>query len=866
MYDVFLERQRRKYFGSPAARMKLWSMIAYGAFIGLIVIILCIGLLFAWYAKDLPRPDKVQRSTGLSTVIVDRNGQRLYDIFQEADRIPAKWEEIPQYLKDATVAVEDKEFYKHQGLSSTGILRGMLACIFLRRCQGGSTLTQQLVKNVLLSQERTLPRKMKEAVLAIQIERKYSKNDILLMYLNEAPYGGTAVGVKSAAQNYFNKDVKNLTLVESAVLAGFPQAPSFYSPFTGEAKAYIVRATHVLRRMREDGYITPIQEAAAVKQLDTLQFSEGNGALRAPHFVAYIKQLLIDKFGEKAVTAGGMKVTTTLDWTLQEKAQDIVKEEVDKIIKLKASNGAAVVVDPRSGEILAMVGSKDYAATDSSGFKFNVVTQGLRQPGSSIKPVLYAAALAKGYSASLELMDVDTKYPSGDPSKPEYNPKNYDGKFRGPVQMRYALANSINTIAVKTTALVGTRDVLKMAFDIGLPTLEPTSDNLKRLGLSMALGGGEVYMLDMARAYSVFATEGNRMDPVALLKVEDAKGKVVYEYKPTPPHPVLDPGVAFIMSSMLSDNDARKDVFGLKSYLYIPGYTVAVKTGTTDDKRDNWTAGYTKSRVVVAWVGNNDNSPMSPTLASGVTGAAPIWNRIIREAIKDLPDAPFDKPDNVIEVEIDAFGGGLPRDGYPTRKEFFVKGTEPTSQAAIYQSLKISRKDSNKLANAIEIATGDYDEKSYVVFREEDPVSSDGKNRWQEAIDAWIAGQGDGKYKPPTETYRGSNQVVLTIKRPSDQAQIEGNYVTVEAEALSMNDIDKIEIFLDGEKIREKSDKNIAENISIKDGIHTIKVKAIDKSGTSTEKEIHVGVNQPYATPTSVPSATATPVVPAPTL
>ncbi len=852
MYEMYLERQRRKYFGTATARMKFWSMLAYGAFIALIVILLLIGLLFAWYAKDLPRPDKVQRSTGLSTVIIDRNGQRLYDIFQEADRIPAEWGDLPQYLKDATVAVEDKDFYKHQGLSTTGILRGMIACVALRRCQGGSTLTQQLVKNALLSQERTLPRKMKEAVLATQIERKYSKNEILLMYLNEAPYGGTAVGVKAASQNYFNKDVKNLSLVESVVLAGLPQSPSYYSPFTGEEKAYVPRATHVLRRMREDGYITPVQEADARKQLDAVKFAEGGESLRAPHFVAYVKELLIKRFGEKAVNAGGMKVTTTIDWTLQEKAQLAVKEEVAKAKNLKVSNGAAVVLDPKTGEILAMVGSKDYSATDSSGFKFNVVTQALRQPGSSIKPILYAAALAKGYTAAQALMDVDTKYPSGDAAKPDYNPKNYDGKFRGLTQMRFALANSINTIAVKTTALVGTREVLKIAYDMGLTTLEPTNDNLKRLGLSMALGGGEVHMLDLASAFGVFAAEGQRSEPVAILKVQDAKGKVLYEYKPTSGKSVLDSGVAYIMSSMLSDNEARKDVFGLKSYLYIAGKTVAAKTGTTDDKRDNWTAGYTKSRVVVAWVGNNDNSPMSQTLASGVTGAAPIWNRIMREAIKDLPDESFDRPSNVIELEIDAMGGGLPKDGYPTRKEYFVKGTEPTTQAQIYQSLKISRKDSNKLASNVEIATGDYDEKSFIVLHEDDPVSSDGKNRWQEGIDAWIASQGDNKYKAPRETYQGSSdQIVLSVKSPSDKSQINSSNVSVEAEAISNNDIEKIEIFVDGTRVRETSNKTISENIAVNDGQHTIKIKATDKKGATSERDIQVSINQPF--PTSTP-------------
>lgn len=855
MYDLFTDRQRRKLFGTRISRMRLWSLVAYGGFLGFVILILLTGVMFAWYAKDLPRPDKVQRREGLSTIVLDRNGEKLYDIFEEANRIPAKWDEVPQYLKDATVAIEDKDFYRHQGLSTTGIMRGLLACVFLRRCQGGSTLTQQLVKNVLLSQERTLPRKMKEAVLAIQIERKYSKNDILLMYLNEAPYGGTAVGVKAASEHYFDKDVKNVTLVESAVLAGFPQSPSFYSPFTGEEGAYKGRAQNVLRRMREDGFITPAQEAEARKQLESIQFAAGDVELRAPHFVAYIKELLIDRFGEKTVNAGGLTVTTTLDWKLQEQAQLAVKEEVEKAKKLKVSNGAAVVLDPRNGEILAMVGSKDYTATDSSGLKFNVVTQGLRQPGSALKPVIYAAALTRGYSASTMLMDVETKYPSGDSAKPDYNPKNYDNKYRGAIELRFALANSINTIAVKVAALTGVKDVLRLGHAMGLTTWEPTDEKVRHVGLSLPLGEAEVYMLDMAVAYSALAHEGMRPEPVAMLKVVDSSGKTLYEYKPTSPRAELEPDVAFIVSSILSDNDARKEIFGTRSHLVIPGKTVAAKTGTTDDKRDNWTAGYTKSRVVVTWVGNNDNSPMHPSLASGVTGAAPIWNRIMRAALEGLPDEPFERPEGVVEMDIDAFGGGLPVEGQPTRKEFFVRGTEPTGPASIYQKLKISRKDSNKLANSVEVATGDYDEKLFIVIREDDPVSSDGKNRWQEGIDGWIAGQ-DSKFKPPTETYSGgSEQVVLSVKKPGDNERINNNTVEVSAEAISTADIERIEIFLDGTKVKEKSnEKSISETISVNNGSHTIKVKAIDKRGASAERELHVGINEDYQSPTPTPT------------
>lgn len=861
MLDLFNRRQMARRFGiGRQSNLRTLSTIAVSVFIGVLGLVLFTGLLFAWYAKDLPRPDKVKRSEGLSTVILDRNGENLYDIFEDENRIPVKWEDIPQYLKDGTVAVEDKDFYRHQGLSSSGILRAFVNIFVFRNFQGGSTLTQQLVKNVLLTQERTLPRKIKEAILAIQIERKYKKDEILQMYLNEAPYGGTAVGVESASQYYFGIPAKELGLTESALLAGLPQAPSRYSPFGVDPKAHVWRTQQVLRRMREDGYISAIAETEARKQLDTMKFNEDHSNLRAPHFVAYVKEQLIEKFGSKMVEGGGLRVTTTLDWKLQQKAQEIVADEVKTAKALKVSNGSAVVIDPKTGEILAMVGSKDYTATDASGFKFNVATQGLRQPGSALKPITYAAAFKKGYTAATLLMDVDTKYPSGDPVKPEYNPKNYDDKFRGPMQLRYSLGNSINTIAVKVSALVGVHDILRTAFDMGITSLEPTEANNRRIGLSLTLGGGEVRLLDLTSAFGVFAAGGLRQEPVSLLKVEDAKRKILYEHKAASPRRVLGADVAYIISHILSDNDARKEVFGTRSYLVIPGHTVTVKTGTTDDKRDNWTVGYTQSVVVGVWVGNNDNSPMHPSLASGVTGAAPIWRRIIVEALKDKSDEPFVRPDSVIEMDIDAYGGGLPVDGYPKRKELFIKGTEPTGPAAIYQNLKISKKDSNKLANSVEIAKLEYDTKQYVIFIENDPVSSDGKNRWQEGIDAWVGGQGEPKFHPPKEAYQGTDQIGVTIKEPSDGSQVNTNDVKIVAEAGSLNDITRMEVFVDDTRVLDKSDKKISETISVSNGPYrTIKVKATDNKGNSAEASVHIGVNQAYATPTASPTPTPTP-------
>lgn len=730
-------------------KKNIFSNIAVIGIFGVLIVFFATIALFAWYAKDLPNPSKVQRKEGFSTIIYDRNGKVLYDIYADQNRIPVEIENIPQNLKNATVAVEDKDFYTHQGYSTRGMIRAVFQIFIFGNLQGGSTLTQQLVKNVLLTSERTLPRKIKEFILSVQIETKYSKDEILQMYLNEAPYGGTAWGVESAAQYYFAKPAKDLDLVESAILAGLPQRPSVYSPFSSDPKAYIARTEHVLRRMREDGYITKDEEEQAKAEIANIEFKGTSENFKAPHFVTYVRKLLEEQFGQEMVEGGGLRVTTTLDFELQKKAEEILTEELDKVASLNVGNGSVVVLDPNTGEIIAMVGSKDYNDEENGG-KFNVAVQGLRQPGSAIKPITYAIVLEKGYTAATLVMDVATEFPGATEDKP-YKPENYDGKFRGPVQLRFALGNSINLAAVKVLALVGVQDMLKTGYEMGLATLEPTTENIRRFGLSITLGGGEVYLIDLTSAFGVFAVGGIRHEPTAILKVEDTKGHKIFEQKQTSGKRVLSEEVSFIISHILSDNNSRIDVFGPNSWLKIGDKTVAVKTGTTDDKRDNWTVGYTKDIVIGVWVGNNDNSAMNPKLASGVTGAAPIWNRVMREALSTYSDGIIDKPDDVIAMQIDALGGGLPKDGQPTRSEYFIKGTEPTSISPIYQKLKLSRRESGKLASKDEIRVGDYDEKDFIVFHEDDPVSGDGKNRWQEGINKWLEGNSDPKYHPPTE-------------------------------------------------------------------------------------------------------------------
>jgi len=741
---------------------------------GIIGLILFVVGLFFWYSRDLPTPGKLAASNlSQSTRIFDRNGIVLYDIYRDENRTYVTLDKIPKILQQATIAIEDKDFYQNQGFSLWGYARAVRDFVFFQRISGGSTVTQQLVKNTLLTSERTIPRKIKEFILAVEINRRYSKDEILELYLNVAPYGGTAVGVEAAAEKYFGKRVSELNLVESAILAGLPQRPSYYSPHGQNKDTYIERTKVVLKRMREDDYISKKEEEDAVKKLKNVEFlPKTESSIKAPHFSFYVRDLLIDKykFGEDLVEQGGLQVTTTIDYKLQQEAEKIVKEEVDKASSLKVGNGASIVIDPRNGEILAMVGSKSFfedkdldEEKDSEG-QFNVVTQGLRQPGSSIKPVIYATALQQGYTASSLIMDTKTVFPNLGIEK-DYVPENYDRKFRGPIQVRFALGSSINIPAVKLLAKIGVRNALTTAYSMGLSTLSPTDENVNRLGLSLTLGGGEVRLIELASAYSAFANGGHKVDPIAILKVTDPKGNVLFEQKDVQKERAIAKEIAFLISHILLDNNARLLTFGENSFLNISARPVAVKTGTTDDKRDNWTIGWTPNILVATWVGNNDNSPMG-NVASGVTGSAPIWRRIILEALKGKSAEDFQKPDNLIVVTIDALGGGLPVDGKPTRSEYFIKGTEPQAPSPIYKQIKVSKVDGNKLASDSELEKGEYDIRDFIVFVEDDPISGDGRNRWQEGIDEWINEnyKDDPLYHPPTET---STRVVVDTPTPT---------------------------------------------------------------------------------------------------
>lgn len=705
-------------------------------------------------SRSLPTPGKLSSSASKnSTVILDKEGGVLYSIYQDSNRFYVPLKDIPKTLQEATISTEDKDFYSNGGFSVVGTVRGVILDPILKgRATGGSTITQQLVKNLLLTSERSATRKLNELILAVQVNSRYSKDQILELYLNNVPYGGTAVGVEAASNLYFDKHVKDLDLAQSAFLAGLPQLPSVYSPYVSGGKAYIPRTEYVLNRMYQDNKITKKQEEAALSEVKAFKFPERQANLKAPHFVQYVREQLVKLFGERMVADGDLTVTTTLDYNIQKNAEKIVADNIEKLKGLNATNGAAVVLDPKTGGILAMVGSKNYFDTKAEG-NFNVATAP-RQPGSSLKPILYATALTKGYTASTVLMDVKTEFPDTNSTQPSYNPVNYDGKFRGPVQMRFALGSSLNIPAVKMLAKVGIKPVMQQAYNMGINNWNPTPDALRNVGLSLVLGGREASLLEITSAYSALADKGTLIPPYAITKVTDSHGKVLYDKKPEKGVQVLPPGVAFIISHILLDDNAREMAFGRYSLLNIPGKTVSVKTGTTDQKRDNWAVGYTPSYVVGVWVGNNNNTPMNPRIASGITGATPIWHDLMAFILKGKKDEQFSLPDSVTAMEIDAFGGGLPVDGQAKRTEYFLKGTEPKAPSPIYKKIKVSKQDSNKLANSDEISHGDYDVKDFIVFTDSDPISTDGKNRWQDAINAWVDEhfKDDPKYHPPTQT------------------------------------------------------------------------------------------------------------------
>lgn len=599
----------------------------------LVVCFLFSTIAVAWMSRDLPDPDRLtDRQVAQSTKIYDRTGEHLlFEVFADEKRTLVELSDIPDHLINGVIATEDTAFFEHKGIRPLSILRALVQGLLPgKRIQGTSTLTQQLVKNAILSNERKISRKIKEIILSVRLEQKYDKEQILKIYFNEIPYGSTNYGIESAAQSYFGKPTSELTLAESATLAGMPKAPSRY---LNDKEALLERRNFVLKRMHDEGFISQQEKEDAQEEELELDVTYGN--IKAPHFVLHVKELLVESYGEQAVDSGGLKVITSLDWEMQQSAEKAIQEvSEERFEEAQANNASLVAIDPDNGHILAMVGSRDFLDEDIDG-QFNVATQGLRQPGSSFKPIVYTAAFEKGYTPETVLFDVETNFAvAGD----DYEPKNYDLKEHGPVSMRQALQGSLNIAAVKALYLVGPLKGVDFAERLGYSTLSQGD-----FGLSLVLGGGEVRLLEHVSAYGIFANEGVRHEPVSIISVEDNTGDILEEWKKSKGERVLEEETAHLISNVLSDDQARAYAFGTGGVLTLPERPVAAKTGTTNAYVDAWTVGYTPSLVAGVWAGNTDNTPMKRGFG-GSKVAGPIWRQFMIEALQGKPVESFPEP------------------------------------------------------------------------------------------------------------------------------------------------------------------------------------------------------------------------------
>ena len=602
------------------------------------------ALVFIYVAKSLPDPETLtNRQVIQSTKIYDRTGEvLLYEIHGEEKRTVISFEEIPESVKKATLAIEDNEFYNHPAFDWKSIIRALLINLKKGRiAQGGSTITQQLAKNLFLTPERTWTRKIKEIILAFQLEKRYTKDQILNLYLNQIPYGANSYGIEAASQTYFQKSAKNLTLAEATLLTSLPKAPSYYSPWGQHVDELIARKNHILERMFELDFIDEKEKQKA--QQIKFKFAPQVTGIKAPHFVMAVQDYLNDQYGEEFTRSAGLKVITALDWDLQQLAEKVVAEGAERNKELyEGKNAALIAQDADTGQILAMVGSKNYFDVENDG-NFNVATQGLRHPGSAIKPLAYLTAFKKGFGPNTVVFDVKTEFNTIDDPEKSYQPENFDEIFRGPVNLRQSLAQSINIPSVKVLYLAGIDDVLKIALDFGITTLTERS----RYGLSLVLGGGEVKLIDLAGAYSVFAQEGIKHKQTLILKITDQENKTIEEYRDQN-QKVTDPQYVRLINDILSDTEARMALFANSlDKTIVPGHEIALKTGTTNDYRDAWTIGYTPSLVVGVWAGNNDNSPMQKK-GSSILAAVPIWHAFMNEALKNRPLRTFNRPEPVI--------------------------------------------------------------------------------------------------------------------------------------------------------------------------------------------------------------------------
>jgi 1A family penicillin-binding protein len=792
---------------------------------------------FAWFTKDLPTPSKIaSRKASESTKIYDRTGNILLYETGEQKRTIVKEEDISQYLKDATIATEDTKFYQHHGFDSRAIASAVLEKVLGRtsRARGGSTITQQYVKNALLNSNRSLTRKVKELILAIELEVMYSKDDILTMYLNEIPYGNNTAGAEAAARMYYGKTAKDLTLSEAATLAGIPQKPTYYSPYGTHLNDLVNRRNYVLDRMVGTGKISS-EEAEKAKQEDTTTIGKSlrprRDTILAPHFAMYVLEKVAEKYGEEKVQKEGLKIITSLDFDKQKIAEEAINKGTDKITKYGATNAALVAVDPKTGQIVAMVGSRDYFDASIDG---NVnVADSLRQPGSSFKPIAYATAFKKKeYSPSKILFDVETDFGGG------YKPQNYNGRFNGPVTIRTALSNSLNIPAVKILSLATMDNVLRTADDMGITTLTQR----ERYGLSLVLGSGEVRPVEMAGAFGVFANGGIKHDLKSVLKVTDSDGKVLYEYKPNKDFgsKVLDPQVAYEISNILSDNNARSMVFGPRSALFFPERPVAVKTGTTSDFKDAWTVGYTPSLSTAVWVGNSNATKMRQG-ADGSVLAAPIFHTFVEQALKDVKSEEFARPDGIVELEVEKYSNNLATEHSKEKtKDIFASWQVPTEKDSTNVAVKLCL-GTDKRAPA-DFPDNLTETRTVSLVHSERP---DNPN-WENPVRSWAEANGYGGGSIPSDYCTQKDFVPsISITSPLDGSTVSGD-ITIGANVSSTFEVSSVEFFIDDISIGSTAALPYAipyntKNLST-ERTHKVQAVAVDKNGSTSKADITIGI------------------------
>jgi penicillin-binding protein 1C len=791
-----------------------------------------VALLFAWVSRDLPDPNRLlSREVEKSTKIWDRTAEHLlYEIHGDQKRTLVELDHVAPLAVKAAIVSEDIHFYEHKGVQLKSLLRALVQSFRRGRVEGTSTITQQLVKNAILTNERALTRKAKEIILAYQIERKFSKDEILKMYFNEIPYGSTSYGIEAASQSYFGKSAKDLDAAESALLAAVNKAPSRLSPYGSRTDELLWWKNFILDGMAKEGFMTQ-ESVDAAKADDVLaRIKPRRDSIEAPHFVLYVKELLSERYGEKEVEAGGLNVITTLDYDKQKFAEEAIKNGMDAVTKSGGSNASLVSIDPKTGQVLAMVGSADYFNEEIDG-NVNVALRA-RQPGSSFKPIVYAAAFEKGYTPSTVVFDVETQFPTD--SGAPYQPHNYDMGERGPITLKKSLGGSLNIPAVKTLYLVGIDRAIDFAEGLGYSTLKDRS----RFGLSLVLGGAEVRLVEHVAAFGAFATEGTYRAPAYVMKVQSAAGETLEEWKDEPKEKVMAVETARNINEILSNNENRAYVFGEKNYLMVPGRQAAAKTGTTNKFIDAWTVGYTPNLATGVWVGNSDAKEMKGK-ADGSRVAAPIWQNYMKQALAEMPNESFTPPEPIItgkpvldgqagevRVKVDKFSGKL--------------ATEFTPLTAIEERVYRQAHDILYYVNK------DDPRGAYPVSPLDDPQAP----AWESAVEAWAKRNNWITTEPPPteidDVHVGADAPHVTFLMPTDNAVVSDRSFVARIQADATRGVRRVEYSIDGYKVATASaypwDATITLPSTFGKGFYTLRATAYDDIEVPGGQDITINV------------------------